>query len=175
MNSKQDNRQGLVHLPNLISGALQKPSHEDSQQLLPAKLKDNGYAEVSIFGGEMASPSDVLVAVNKLSTAFPKQSQSFWELLALRIGEKGMTASELEFAVNEVIDNFTYQSLTIADIMKQGKDKRFKLLTYSAMVAECNRNGTTTNDYCPIRVSGMDKPAWISKADKALYNIPDEL
>ena len=90
MNSKQDNRQGLVHLPNLISGALQKPSHEDSQQLLPAKLKDNGYAEVSIFGGEMASPSDVLVAVNKLSTAFPKQSQSFWELLALRIGEKGM-------------------------------------------------------------------------------------
>lgn len=154
---------------------MQKQSHEVSQQQLPAKLKDNGYAEVSIFGGSMASPNEILIAVNKLSTAFPKQSASFWELLAMRIGEKGMTASELEFAVNEVIDNFTYHSLTIADIMKQGKDKRFKLLTYSAMVAECNKNGTTTNDYCAIRVKGMEKPAWISKTEKALYNIPDEL
>lgn len=107
--------------------------------------------------------------------AFPKMANYFWELLAQRISERGMTAAELDYAVNEVIDNFTYQNLTIADILKQGKEKRFKLRTYEAMLSECNRNGTTTNDYCAVKVRNIDKPCWVSKADKVLYNIPDVL
>ncbi len=123
----------------------------------------------------MATPNDVLVAVNKLMVAFPKMANYFWELLSQRISERGMTAAELDYAVNEVIDNFNYQNLTIADILKQGKEKRFKLRTYEAMLSECNRNGTTTNDYCAVKVRNIDKPCWVSKADKVLYNIPDEL
>lgn len=172
-NNKHTNDQrGLSATPNLISKALKPLSHAAS---LRQNLRSKGVVEVSAFGGAMAEPDDVLVAINKLMVAFPKMANYFWELLAQRISERGMTASELNYAVNEVIDNYTYQNLTIADILKQGKDKRYKLRTYEAMLAECNRNGTTTNDYCAIRLRDMVKPCWVTKADKVLYNIPDEL
>lgn len=173
MNNEQPNMErGLSATPNLILKALKPSSHEES---LRQNLRSKGVVEVSAFGGAMATPNDVLVAVNKLMVAFPKMANYFWELLAQRISERGMTAAELDYAVNEVIDNFNYQNLTIADILKQGKEKRFKLRTYEAMLSECNRNGTTTNDYCVVKVRNIDKPCWVSKADKVLYNIPDEL
>lgn len=173
MNNEHPNMErGLTATPNLILKALKPSSHEAS---LRQNLRSKGVVEVSAFGGAMATPNDVLVAVNKLMVAFPKMANYFWELLAQRISERGMTAAELDYAVNEVIDNFTYQNLTIADILKQGKEKRFKLRTYEAMLSECNRNGTTTNDYCAVKVRNIDKPCWVSKADKVLYNIPDVL
>lgn len=173
MNNEQPNMErGLTATPNLISKALKPLSREES---LRQNLRSKGVVEISAFIGEQATPDDVLVAINKLMVAFPKMANYFWELLSQRIAERGMTASELDYAVNEVIDNFNYQNLTIADILKQGKEKRFKLRTYEAMLSECNRNGTTTNDYCVVRVRNMDKPLWVSKADKVLYNIPDEL
>ena len=86
-----------------------------------------------------------------------------------------MTTEELEYAVNETIDNFNYQTLTIADIMKQGVKLKVKLLSYSAMLAECDKNGTTTKDYCTIKVRGVEKPCWLLKTDKAIHHIPDEL
>ena len=174
MDNKHNNdRQGLIKIQNLTSVVLRKQSREES--LLPERIKADGYAEVSIFGGETATPNEVLTAINKLTTAFPKQSQTFWELLAMRVTERGMSASELEYCVNETIDNFNYQTLTIADIMKQGRDKRFRLMSYSQMLAECAKNGATTKDYCAVKVNGCDKPCWVSKFEKAMYNIPDEL
>ena len=174
MNNEHNNdRQGLIRLPSLTSVVLRRQSQEAS--LLPERIKTDGYAEVSIFGGAQATPHDVLMAINKLTTAFPKQSQTFWELLAMRVTERGMTASELEYAVNETIDNYNYATLTIADIMKQGRDKRFRLLTYQQMLSESSKNGTSTTDYCPIKVRGCEKPCWVSKSEKVLYNIPDEL
>ena len=172
-NEHNNDRQGLIRIQSQTSVALRRPSQEAS--LLPERIKADGYAEVSIFGGATATPNDVLTAINKLTTAFPKQSQTFWELLAMRVTERGMTASELEYAVNETIDNYNYATLTIADILKQGKDKRFRLLTYPQMLSECDKNGTTTADYCRIKVRGCEKPCWVSKSEKVLYNIPDEL
>lgn len=174
MDNKHNNdRQGLIKIQNLTSVVLRKQSREES--LLPERIKADGYAEVSIFGGEKATPNEVLTAINKLTTAFPKQSQTFWELLAMRVTERGMSASELEYCVNETIDNFNYQTLTIADIMKQGNKKKFRLLSFEAMLDECQKHGTTTSDYASVRVNGCKKLAWVTKLDKHLYNIPNEL
>ena len=163
--------QGLVK-QSLTSVAL----HSQSQEaLLPQRLQADGCVEITPFRGDKASPTDILFAINKLSTAFPARNQSFWELLSLRIAERGMTTEELEYAVNETIDNFNYQTLTIADIMKQGVKLKVKLLSYSAMLAECAKNGTTTEDYCTIKVRGVEKPCWLLKTDKAIHHIPDEL
>ena len=43
------------------------------------------------------------------------------------------------------------------------------------MCNEVARNGGSTDDYAPIRISGAEKPGWVLKGDKARYNIPDEL
>lgn len=147
-----------------------------SQQESPLALLDkSGSCEVSAYGGEQATIPQIKTHIHQLAVAFPNMSPEFWQLLSVRITKNGITASRLEAAVASVIDNFTYQRLTIADILGEGKDKRYRLFSYPAMVAECQKVGGTTDDYTPIRLRGREKPVWVSKADKALYNIPDEL
>lgn len=84
-----------------------------------------------------------------------------------------MSGKRLEYALNRVLDTFTYKRLTIADIL--GIDVKCRILTYSAMCNEATRNGGSTDDYAPLHISGSEKPGWILKVDKARYNIPDEL
>lgn len=100
-------------------------------------------------------------------------SSEFFSILAERIGKTGMSGKRLEYALNRVLDTFTYKRLTIADIL--GIDVKCRILTYSAMCNEVTRNGGSTDDYAPIRISGAEKPGWVLKGDKARYNIPDEL
>ena len=51
----------------------------------------------------------------------------------------------------------------------------YRLMTYNQMLAESAKNGVSTDAYIAIRISGKDKPMWVSKADKERFNIPNEL
>lgn len=100
-------------------------------------------------------------------------STDFFNLLAERVAKTGMTSQRLEYAVNHVIDNFTYKQLTIADIMSI--DVKCRLLSYVEMCNEIAKNGTSTNQYAPVYLGDSEKPAWVLKVDKLRYKIPDRL
>lgn len=100
-------------------------------------------------------------------------SQDFFNLLAERIAKTRMSAQRLEYAVNHVLDTFTYKQLTIADILSI--DVRCRVLTYAEMCNEASKKGVSTSDYASVRIKGSDKPGWVLKVDKARFNIPDEI
>ncbi len=100
-------------------------------------------------------------------------SDEFFVLLTERIVKTKMSSQRLEYAVNNVIDNFRYNQLNIADILST--DIRCRVLSYHEMVDEVNRCGGSTESYAPLYLRGFEKPFWITKADKARYNLPERL
>ena len=139
---------------------------------MPTLLK-TGRAELSVFQGKPATHQQIATSMAKLLVAFPNQSDAFFNLLAERIAKKGISAERLEYAIDHTLDTFTYKTLTIADIMSI--DRRVEVMTYSEMLNEAHKQGTTTDNYAPIRIGENDKPFWVSKADKARFNIPNQL
>lgn len=97
----------------------------------------------------------------------------FFNLLTERISRAKMPAARLDYAVNRIIDTFTYRQLTIADILSM--DQRCRLLTYSEMCDEAARRGATTSEYAPIVVRKGEPPMWLTRADKCRYQLPDAL
>lgn len=116
---------------------------------------------------------DIVVATMKLSTAFPQMSDDFFNLLAERIVKRGLSKERLQYAIDHVLDNYTYQRMTIADIMSI--DKTVQIMSYGEMTTEARRNGRTTDDYAPLYIGDEPKPFWVHKADKVRFNIPDRL
>lgn len=112
-----------------------------------------------------------MVQFVRLKKAFPALPSGFYDILLDRVKELGFTDARLKDAVNHLIDNFTYPSPSIANIV--GFDKRVKLLTYSDMLEEVNKTGRAM-DLDHVKVKKNGKLFWISKADKEMYNIPDE-
>lgn len=51
----------------------------------------------------------------------------------------------------------------------------YRLRTYEQMLAECAKLGCTTDAYVAVKVRGKDKPSWVTKTEKEIYQIPDEL
>lgn len=100
-------------------------------------------------------------------------SPDFFNLLTERIAKTGMTSRRLDFAINRVIDNFTYRQLTIADVLST--DVKCRILSYAQMCDEASRRGASTDEYAPVRIGDSDKPGWVLKVDKARYNIPEQL
>lgn len=100
-------------------------------------------------------------------------SAAFFNLLTERIAKTGMSSQRLDFAVNRVIDTFTYKQLTIADIL--GVDVKCRILSYAQMCDEASKRGVSTNEYVSVRIGETDKPGWVLKVDKVRYNIPDRL
>lgn len=100
-------------------------------------------------------------------------SSDFFDLLTERIAKTGMTSRRLEYAVNRVIDNFTYKQLTVADILSI--DVKCRLLSHAEMCNEIAKAGTSTDQYAPVFLGYSKKPVWVLKVDKTQYNIPDRL
>lgn len=146
------------------------PSPKASLALTLAK---SGSCEVSVFDSEQASVAQIAASVQKLSVAFPQMSPAFFNLLTERIAKTGMTSQRLDYAINRVIDNFTYKQLTIADILSA--DVKCRILSYAQMCDEASRRGASTDEYAPVYIGDSEKPGWVLKIDKARYNIPDRL
>lgn len=140
---------------------------------LALTLVKTGSSEISVFRGEAASISQIAASVKKLSVAFPQMNKDFFNLLSERIVKSGMTTQRLEYAVNHVLDHFTYKQLTIADILSV--DVRCRVLSYAGMISEVAKSGTSTDDYAPVFIGESKKPAWVSKVDKSRYNLPDRI
>ncbi len=100
-------------------------------------------------------------------------SIDFFNLLSERITARNISADRLDYAVNHIIDNYTYQKLTIADIMSI--DSRVEVMSYAEMTAECKKRGCSTDDYAPLFMGENEKPFWVHKSDKVRYNIPNRL
>lgn len=51
----------------------------------------------------------------------------------------------------------------------------YRLRTYQQMLAECAKLGCTTEAYVAVKMRGKDKPLWVTKTEKEIYQIPEEL
>lgn len=131
---------------------------KESPSLVPLK---NGNYEISALSGPIASTAEITRAVYRLQTCFPSMDDGFFRILSERIEKSGMSSKRLEYAVNKVIDTFTYKTLTIADILSIDVTRR--AVTYETMCNEIAKNGGSTDMYESVRVEGMLKPLWIKK------------
>lgn len=143
--------------------------------LLLHQLAKSGSSEVSIFQDRPATLGQIEAVTTQLAVAFPQMAPEFWSLLGKRIAEKQFSAARLEYAVNQVIDNFTYQRLTIADILGEKTDRKYRIYSHTEVLNEIHRTGGTMDDYAIVRIQNYPKACWVKKFDKVLYNIPDEL
>ena len=64
-------------------------------------------------------------------------------------------------AVNNVLDNFQYKELNVADIISY--DKRVRLYTYTQICDEIANGRATTDDYNRAERDG--KGYWVKKVD----------
>lgn len=156
------NPQALMNLPG-----------QSPRESLALTLAKNGSSEISVFGGEAASVEQIAVSVRKLSVAFPQMSQDFFNLLTERIVKTGMSNKRLSYAVNRVIDTFSYKQLNIADVLNA--DVKCRMMSYSEMCNDLTKRGTTAADYAPIYIGDSEKPAWVLRVDKIRYNLPDRM
>lgn len=148
-------------------------SEQSQTALVVQELNNSGRCQLSVFNGSPAPAEDIVVATMKLSTAFPQMSEDFFNLLAERIVKRGLSKERLNYAIDHVLDNYTYQRMTIADIISL--DKKVDVMSYNEMLNDASKRQATTNDYCPIHLGDEPKPFWIRKTDKTRFNIPDRL
>jgi len=85
----------------------------------------------------------------------------FFDVLYERLVKNGFTGQRLEDAVNNVLDNFRYKELNVADIVSY--DKRVRLYTYTQICDEIANGRATTDDY--ERVERDGKNYWVKKVD----------
>jgi len=85
----------------------------------------------------------------------------FFDILYERIDKNKFTKQRLEDAVNNVLDNFRYKELNVADIISY--DKRVRLYTYTQICDEIANGRSTTDDY--ERVERAGKNYWAKKVD----------
>jgi hypothetical protein len=102
-------------------------------------------------------------AIKSLRGAFPKMGDDFFGLLYKRIGANEFSAQRLDDAITNVIDNFRYKELNVADIISF--DKRIKLYTYNQVCTEVGDGRASMDDYKRIVIPGRDKSYYAKKVD----------
>ena len=111
--------------------------------------------------------------MHKLSVCFPDMTKEFFSILTERISKTGMSDARLDYAVNRVLDTFTYKQLTIADVLSL--DVKCRVMSYAEMCNDAAKRGASTDDYATLRIGDADKPVWVLKVDKIRYRLPDAL
>lgn len=121
----------------------------------------NGELGLSLYQDTYATPDNIASAIKWLRVAFPKMGGEFFDILYERIDKNKFTKQRLEDAVNNVLDNFRYKELNVADIVSY--DKRVRLYTYTQICDEIANGRATTDDY--ERVERDGKNYWVKKVD----------
>lgn len=93
--------------------------------------------------------------------------KDFFSVLAEYIVKDNMASDRLSFAIDNVIRNFKYKQISVADIV--GVDKRIKLYTYHELVEMVTAGKARFEDFPIIEVKG--KKFRISLEDKIKYNL----
>ena len=115
---------------------------------------------ISRYQGTL-STNILATQIKKLQAAFPKQSLDFFNVLVERIKANGFSDERLTDAINNVIDNFQYKELNIADIIKW--DKREKLITYQQLVSLVTSGKEKMEDWEIVTINGKKLWRRISK------------
>jgi len=100
----------------------------------------------------MLTERTLAIYLKKLREAFPRQTDTFFDILTERIIANGFSDQRLADAVNNVIDNFRYKELSVADIIQH--DKRVKLYTYSEAAAMVIEGKATFEDFETRKING---------------------
>jgi len=140
---------------------------ESSQELLQSIANDS---TITIYRGEL-SQEVVAKGVAKIKAAFPSLTPEFFQLFISRVRDKGFSDERLTEAVNHVIDNCQYPTPTLANFLSF--DKRVKVLSYEELCDLVTTNRATFENYANIIIN--EKRFWVRKADKELYNLPNEI
>ena len=133
-------------------------------------LKGSESNEISIYHGAL-NPISAIEELRKLRKAFPTISEGFIEILTERLIENNFSDKRVKEAVANVIDNFTYQTPSIANIVSF--DKRMKLYSRSDFYLELDK-GRTGNDFFRVTAKGSKNAMYISKTDKIKFGISDD-
>ena len=108
--------------------------------------------EISLYSGGLLTETNLAAYMIKLREAFPRQSDAFFDILTERIIANGFSDKRLADAINNVIDNFHYKELTIADIIQH--DKRVKIYTYQEVAAMVTAGKASFEDFETREIGG---------------------
>jgi hypothetical protein len=108
-------------------------------------------SEISIYIGELTDYT-LATELKKLSVSFPNLESTFFNVLAERIKVNGFSDERLKDAVGFLIDNFTYQKPSIANIISF--DKRIKLYTQTELLGLVSENKASLDDYFRHWING---------------------
>lgn len=156
----------LPQAVNSLCSPLQRVSAEH-------ELLKNGSSEISVLISAPASFEQITTTIAKLSAVFPDMSPSFFNILTEQIAKAGFSAKRLDYALNNLLNNFHYKHLTIADLMSL--DVKCKVYSYHEMIDEVWRTKGSSDDYAPLWFGDSGKPHWVLKIDKQRYNLPERL
>lgn len=84
-------------------------------------IRDNGKIELSLYVAGRPSESVLNKAIERLKVAFPYQNIQFFDLLRERVVVHKFCDERLRDAIDDVIDNYNYKTLTIANIIGYNK------------------------------------------------------
>ena len=122
---------------------------------MPARVTtgSDGKALVSLYNQPPITDEEIAVILDRLRDAFPNMRESFFDLLAERVIENDFTAQRLLDAVNNVIDNFQYKELNVADIIRY--DRKARAYTYAEACDMVTRGEATFADFKVIEDGGQ--------------------
>lgn len=133
-----------------------------SQQIIS---QDNS---ISIYNDKLTAKHAGREVV-RLRNSFPALAPEFTDILLGRIIEKGFTDQQLTDAINNLIDNFTYPTPTMANILSW--DKRIKLFSYNEVAKKVTEEGANFSDFKKIHRNG--KLYWVLKTDYEQFNLKE--
>lgn len=127
---------------------------------------NNGSSGLSLYKAGELSPECIVQNQLRLSAAFPRMGENFFNLLTERLIEREFSDERLTDAINHLIDNFQYKELSIADVIRFDRVK--KLYTYGEYCDAVGSGLASSDDFKAHYVEGRKKPFWVKVSDKYL-------
>jgi hypothetical protein len=109
--------------------------------------------EISVYCGELIQPIVIAKETAKMQVAFPKLDTLFFTVLTERIIKNNFTEKRLNDAVGYLMDNFKYQTPTIADIISF--DKKVKIYSHNEVEILINENKARFDDFYKHWIDGI--------------------
>jgi len=101
--------------------------------------------EISVYQGVPASGLVIARETAKMQVAFPKLESTFVAVLTERIIKNNFTEQKVKDAISYLMDNFHYQTPTIADVISF--DKKIKLWSYEDVCEAVSQNKTSFDSF----------------------------
>ncbi len=123
--------------------------------------------EISIYNGDF-NPIETTKSVMRLKNAFPNLGSDFISVLFERVQELNIPCERIKDAVNYLIDNYHYPTMTIADVVSY--DKKIKLLTYDEVMKIHAQTGNAFKIYKVVDL-GQKTTLFANIRDIEEYNL----